>query len=168
MQWHATLRERLVHTGAKESYYEEKWGYYKPNQQLNVDQSPLPFAIEYKKAYDIPEKDEKVWVNQPKSDAGKRFCSLNICFSPGETKPRVAVIFRGEGKRIYAVEKKAWDPGIDVYFQPSAWTDGGFCTEWAKKTFKPAVQGKHHFVLFCDDRDKKIPNLRMLYRFVVA
>ena len=29
VKWHATLRERLVRTGAKESCYEEKWGYYK-------------------------------------------------------------------------------------------------------------------------------------------
>ena len=146
MQWHATLRERLVHTGAIESYYKEKWGYYKPSQQLNFDQSPLPFAIEYKKTYDIPQKDEKVWVNQPKSDAGKRFYSLNICFSPDETKPRVAVIFRGEGKRISAVEKKAWDPGIDVYFQPSAWTDGGFVQNGPKK--HSSLQFKGNTTLF--------------------
>ena len=50
VKWHATLRERLVRTGAKESYYEEKWGYYKPHQRLNINLSPLPFAIEFKKA----------------------------------------------------------------------------------------------------------------------
>ena len=26
-----------------------------------------------------------------------------------------------------------------------------FCIEWAKRTLKPAVQGKHDFVLFCDN-----------------
>ena len=30
VKWHATLHERLVRTGTKESCYEEKWGYYKP------------------------------------------------------------------------------------------------------------------------------------------
>ena len=113
---------------AKESCYEEKWGDYKPHQRLNIDQSPLPFAIECKKTYDIPDKDEKVWVNQPTPDAGKRFCSLNICFSPDGTQPRIAVISRGKGKQISAAEKEAWDPDIDVYYQPNAWTDGGFCT----------------------------------------
>ena len=49
MKWHATLCERLVRTGAKESCYEKKWGYYKPHQQLNVDQFPLPLAIGVKK-----------------------------------------------------------------------------------------------------------------------
>ena len=101
MKCHATLRERLVRTGAKESCYEEKWGHY--------SQSPLTFAIECKNTYDVPEKDEKVWENQPTSDAGKRFCSLSICFSPDETQPWIVVIFRGKGKRISAVEKEAWD-----------------------------------------------------------
>ena len=49
MKWHAMLCERLVRTGAKESCYEKKWGYYKPHQQLNVDQFPLPLAIGVKK-----------------------------------------------------------------------------------------------------------------------
>ena len=49
VKWHETLCERLVCTGAKESCYEEKWGYYKPHQRLNVYQSPLSFAIECKK-----------------------------------------------------------------------------------------------------------------------
>ena len=48
------------------------------------------------------------------------------------------------------VEKEAWDPDTDVYFQSIPWADGGPCTEWAKWTLKPAVQGKHHFALFCD------------------
>ena len=111
----------------------------------------MPFAIECKKTYDIPEKDEKVWVTPSTSDAGKCFCSLNICFIPDGTQPWTAVIFRRKGKQISAVEKEVWDPDIDVYFQPNAWADGGVCTEWAKRTLKPAVQGKHHFVLFCDN-----------------
>ena len=70
---HAALCEKLVQTGAKEFCYKLKLGYYKPNQRLNVDQSPLTFTIECKKTYNILEKDENVWVNQPTSDAGKCF-----------------------------------------------------------------------------------------------
>ena len=72
---------------------------------------------------------------------------MSICFSPGGTQPRIAVIFKGKGKRISAVEKEAWDPDIDIYFQPNGWGGVVFCTEWAKVTLKPAVQGKHHFFL---------------------
>ena len=98
VKWHETLCERLVCTGGKESCYEEKWGYYKPYQRLNVYQSPLPFAIECKKT------------------AGERFCSLNTWFIPDGTQPRIAVIFRSKGKRISVGEKEACYLDIDVYF----------------------------------------------------
>ena len=60
---------------------------------------------------------------------------------------QTVVIFGGKGKRMSVVEKEAWDPDTDVYFQPNAWTDGNFCIEWYKITLKTAAQGKHHFVL---------------------
>ena len=89
------MHERLVRTSSTSKDYDTKWGDYQPKQRLNVDQSLLPFATEYKKTYEIPEKDKKVWVNQPTSDTGKRFCSLNICFQPVGEQPRISVIFRG-------------------------------------------------------------------------
>ena len=45
VKWYATLRERLVRTGAKKSCYEEKWGCYNHHQRLNIDQSLLAFVI---------------------------------------------------------------------------------------------------------------------------
>ena len=53
----------------------------------------LPLSV---KKHEIPEKDKKVWVNQPTSDTGKRFCSLNICFRPVGEQPRISVIFLGQ------------------------------------------------------------------------
>ena len=83
-----------------------------------------PYSLQKcKKTYNIPEKCEKVWVKQPTSDAGKRFCLLNICFSSDGTQLWIAVIFRGKGKQILEVEKDSWDLDIDVYFQPNAWDD---------------------------------------------
>lgn len=54
-KWHATTRERLIRTGRNDNY-DQKWGRFLPKQRLNVDQSPLPFAIDAKKTYDIVEK----------------------------------------------------------------------------------------------------------------
>ena len=125
-------------------------GYYQPKQRLNVDQSPLPFATECKKTYEIPEKDKKVWVNQPTSDTGKRFCSLSICFRPVGEQPRISVIFRGQGKRISKIENESWNKDIDIYFQSNAWADTDFCVKWAKGTLKLAVEGTDRFVLFVD------------------
>lgn len=62
----------------------------------------------------------KVWRTQPKAGDSKRFCSLNICFRPCGKQSRLAIIFRGNGKKIKEVEKLLWDLDIDVYFQVKA------------------------------------------------
>ena len=68
-------------------------------------------------------RNQKVWAAQPKQGDSKRFCTLNICFHPSGEQPRPAIIFRGKGLRLSAVEKASWDKDVDVFFQPSAWAD---------------------------------------------
>ena len=89
IKWNTTLRERLIRTGKDGAQYDENWGYLKPKQRLNVDQSSLHFSYEYKKIYEAPQKDQKVWVSQSNANSGKRFCSLNICLRPEGDQPRV-------------------------------------------------------------------------------
>lgn len=122
LKWHATLRERLIRTGAGQPGYDNQWGRFLPSRRLNVDQSPLPFAIDTRTTYELVNKkdtenrNKKVWCAQPKSADSKRFCSLNVCFSPEGKQPRLAIIFRGQGKRLSDVEKNSWDKDVDVYF----------------------------------------------------
>ena len=52
-----------------------------------------------------------------------------------------AVIFRGTGKRINAVEKAAWHKGVEVYRQACAWADSAFCNSWAGNTYRKGVGG---------------------------
>ena len=72
MQWHATTRERLVRKGANDNFH-PKWGRFVPSQKFNVDQSPLPFAMDVKRTYEHLEKGnpenrtKKVWISQPQS-----------------------------------------------------------------------------------------------------
>lgn len=154
MKWHSTLRERLVKTGSSENYH-PVYGSFVPAQRYNVDQSPLPFAIDTKKTYEHIEpknpenRNKKVWVSQPGAGLEKRQCTLQICFRPEGQQPRVSVIFRGQGKRLSAVEKASWHADVDVYFQQNAWADTDFCVQWVNKTLKPVVQGR--FVLFVDN-----------------
>ena len=63
----------------------------------------------------------------------------------------IAVIFRGQGKRISQVEKQAWDKDVDVYFQKRAWADKKFCINHIEKTLKTIVEKEPRFVLFCDN-----------------
>ena len=68
MKWHSTLRERLVKTGKGENY-NPVYGGFMPSQRYNVDQSPLPFAIDTKKTYEqIRPKDKE---NRNKKRIGK-------------------------------------------------------------------------------------------------
>ena len=58
-KWHATTREKLVRT-ARNDGYDQKWGRFTPRQRLNVDQSPLPFAVTTKRTYEyIGEGEEQ-------------------------------------------------------------------------------------------------------------
>ena len=72
---------------------------------------------------------------------------MNICFRPSGEQPRLAIIFRGKGLRLIAVEKASWDKDV-VFFQPNAWGDREFVVNWAEKTLKPAVADVSHFILF--------------------
>ena len=154
MKWHNTLRERLVKSGKTEDYH-PVYGGFVPAQRLNVDQSPLPFAIDTKRTYEHiePKKTEnrhkKIWVSQPGSGLEKRQCTLQICFRPEGQQPRVCIIFRGLGKRISDVEKSSWHPQVDIFFQQNAWADTEFCVKWVEKTLKPVVDSR--FVLFLDN-----------------
>ena len=45
--------------------YDKKWGRFKPCQRFNVDQSPLPFAVDTKRTYDVAELGScyhKLWI----------------------------------------------------------------------------------------------------------
>ena len=112
MKWHVTLRERLIKTGRNDKY-DLKFGRFLPTQRFNVDQSPLPFAINTKTTYEHVEpknpenRHKKIWVSQPGSGLDKRQCSLQVCFRPSGLQPKIAVIFRGKGKKISAAEKSS-------------------------------------------------------------
>ena len=156
-KWHATFREKCIRTGKGLPGYEEKYGRFKPEERLNVDQSPLPFVVHGNRTYEfIPEgqgSTHNTHISQPGSGLEKRQCTLQIVFRCKGKQPRLSIIFRGQGKRISAVEKEAWHPDVDVYFQENAWLDQKVCLEWCKKTLADFVteEGLEKFVLLLDN-----------------
>ena len=158
MKWHSELREGTIKTGSNRPNFDSKWGRYRPAQRFNVDQVPLPFAIDTKTTYEEPvakekRKDHKVWVAQPGSGLEKRQCSLQVCFSPVKDRCRIAIIFRGKGK-ISEDERLAYHKGVDVYFQKCAWADKEVSVDWAEKTFGPIAKDLNdEFIIFCDNLD---------------
>lgn len=60
MKWNSNLREGLIKSGSNKSTYHQKWGRFVPAKRLNVDQVPLPFAINVTQTYEVPvPKEEK-------------------------------------------------------------------------------------------------------------
>ena len=160
MKWNSTLGKRLIRTRVSEPGYDQKWGNFLPSRRFNVDQSPLSFTTDASRTYkeidpgNSENRNKKVWSAQPTSGGNKRFCSLNICFSPKGEQPRLAIIFRGKGQRISAIDKEAWNKDVvDIYFQSNLWADTNFRVDWTERTLKSAVKtniGTAEFVLFCD------------------
>ena len=151
--FHSALRLFLATNGGRQKH--PKWGRFKRTARYNVDQVPMPFVIDLKSTYEEKGKDE-VWIRQNQAGLDKRFCTLQACFRPGPDQPNPTLVFRGQGLRISAVEKAAWDKRVNVMFQEKAWVDRKTCNEWAEKYFCPYVKENHpndESVLFCDNLD---------------
>ena len=87
----------------------------------------------------------------PGSGLDKRQCTLQLCFSPEGYPMKFKIIFRGKGKQIKALEKKAYHPKVDIFWQENAWADTSVSCEWVEKTLKPAVSSGEEFILICDN-----------------
>eukprot|EP00795_Rhopilema_esculentum_P014944 gene14944-biopygen848 len=160
--WHTTLREGLIKTGNAKPSYDSKWGRFRPSKRFNVDQVPMPFAVDCKTTYEkhFPrgeQRNHRTWVSTPGPGLDKRQCTLQICFAAEGPPVKIAIIFRGTGKRISQDEIQAYHKDVDVYWQTNAWADINFSIDWVKRTLKPAVQNSsetgenEEFVLFCDN-----------------
>ena len=102
-KWHATFRERCLKSNFNDGF-DSKWGAFLLHERLTVDQSPLPFVVNVKKTYDYVEpgksKEHNTWISQPGSGLDKRKCTLQMMVRGDGRQPRLAIIFRGKGKRI--------------------------------------------------------------------
>ncbi|KAK3237238.1 hypothetical protein CYMTET_52672 [Cymbomonas tetramitiformis] len=75
----------------------------------------------------------------------------------GRAQCRLALIFRGLGQRITALEKESWDERVDVYFQANAWADRDFCLKWLERTYGPwaeTIEGEK--ILLMDNLDGQV------------
>ncbi|KAK3248656.1 hypothetical protein CYMTET_41881 [Cymbomonas tetramitiformis] len=141
-QWHVGVYKLLQGEKAAESVQlDEKWGRFTPAQRINVDQSPLGFISGLQDTY-AEKGSHEVWISTPSgSSLEKRQCTLQVCYAAdvasGKIQCRLALIFRGEGKRITELERLSWDARVDVYFQTNAWADREFCLAWLERTYGP-------------------------------
>ena len=140
----SVFRESLIRTG-KQDDYDEKWGIYRPECRLNVDQSPCPFVFDSNRTYHQFTEDqhnEKVWISQSGAGLDKRQCSLQICFSPEGKQPPIGtrncfVSWKTNIRRwtFFLAQRCSY-----VFFQENAWVDTKVAIDWVKKTLKPAIR----------------------------
>ena len=74
-------------------------------------------------------------------------------FPPEGEQPKLAIIFRGQGKFISRDEKSEWHKDVNVYFQPNAWLDQNVCKSWCDETLLQFVkeQKLDRFALLLDN-----------------
>ncbi|KAK3248273.1 hypothetical protein CYMTET_42252 [Cymbomonas tetramitiformis] len=102
---------------------------------------------------------KEVWIDTPSgSSLEKRQCTLQVmCYAAdarGRAQCRLALIFRGLGQRITALEKESWDERVDVYFQANAWANMDFCLKWLERTYGPWAETiKGEKILLMDNLD---------------
>jgi len=114
----------------------------------------MPFVVDQQKTYEITkpgDKHSKTWIRQSGSGLDKRQCTLQVCIRGDSEQARIAIIFRGKGKRIREDEQDAWHPDVDIYWQENAWADTACSVKWVEKTLQPLVKDLDQFVLFVDN-----------------
>ena len=107
-----------------------KYGRFQLNERFNSDQVPLPFVNGQSETW-APKGSKRVSIAQPFSGLERRQCTIQPTIGPGGKVMQCAIIFRGTGKRISKVEKKAYVLRVDVFFQKNAWADSDSCMAWA-------------------------------------
>ena len=106
-----------------------------------MDQTPLPFVLNYGKTYDIKGAKE-VWAQSGWPGRDKRQATVQLTvFADGVDRVRPTIIFKGEGLRITTKEKESYDKRVRVMFQEKAWCDENIMewinTEWSNPFTNP-------------------------------
>ena len=83
---------------------------------------------------ELDSKHRNTWISHPRDGFDKRKCSLPVIVRFSPEGPRLAIIFRGGGKRITDDEKLTYHRDVDIYLQKNAWMDTRVCMEWGEKT----------------------------------
>ena len=61
-------------------------------------------------------------------------------FRPEGEPPKLAIIFRRQGKRISQDEESECQKGVNVFFQLNTWLDQNVCKSWCDETLLPFVK----------------------------
>eukprot|EP00795_Rhopilema_esculentum_P006573 gene6573-12109_t len=152
--FHRTLRKALKTQWQRmhgKTTMDAKRGRWLPANRYNIDQVPLPFAVDQGETY-AETGEKQIWISQPMNGLEKRQATLQLCIrAKGEQTVKPAIIFRGKGN-VTLQELAKHDKHVDVYFQKNAWMDNEINLEWTENTLVPGVADKSkESVIFADN-----------------
>ena len=102
---------------------EQRRGTFSLANIANMDQTSLPFVMDYGKTYNQTGSKE-IWCASGSLGLEKRQCIVQLTiFEYGVSRVRPLVIFRSKGLRITAEEKRKWNKRVKVLFQKNSWCD---------------------------------------------
>ena len=160
--WHRKLQDFVSEPGGSNH---PVYGRYTPRAIFNVDQSPL--QLQPGAAVTLELRGATTVQIAARDSGEKRYCTLQITVSPGETQPSLMIIFRGQGARLSAQEKAAWDKRVVVEFQPKAWVDANMVEKYVKRILKPFLvdKGIDDALLFMDNlAAQQTEEVRAMYK----
>ena len=135
--------------------HERICGKFQLKDIANMDQTPLPLALDDNRTYDTVGAKE-IWVRRGQSGLDKRQCTVQLTvFGGGVCRLRPTLIFQGKGLRISKEEKSNWDKRVKVFFQEKAWCDQTIMKcwineEWGNMFFNPATPESSGKILCAD------------------
>jgi len=111
--------------------------------RFNMDEVPVSFGTDKGDVTYEEKGSSSVWLPAMPGGDQRRLATLMPLLRLDGTfpQPRLAIIFRGKGLRITDIERKAYHPDVDVYFQEKAWCDDNIMREWTARTYIPAIGG---------------------------
>jgi hypothetical protein len=153
LRWSQLLREMVSdEDNAISGQWDVCYGMFPLTHLWNFDQVPLALVLSMGLTTRKRGK-KRVHLKTPGAEFAKRQATLQVLVRAKGKQGRMAIIFRGTGKRITADERLAYEGlPIDIYFQKKAWADSNFTLAWIEKTLMEAVKdtpGLH--LAFCDN-----------------
>lgn len=149
--------EMSLWTGVNDPEY----GAFRPSNIWNVDQCPLPFALNMRRSFNP--KGERCWIAVPgKGGLDKRQATLQICIRAGGPQVmKLFIIFKGSANMVptqWELDQYAQLKHIKWAFQKNAWCDGFFAKAWMKcfaKCLRTEAGGGKHMLILDELRTQK-------------
>lgn len=131
-------------------------GPWEPRDIANMDQTPLQFCFNTKRARYAETGEKTIWTRTTGEGHNKRQCTVQLTLlADDEPRSKPLLIFKGTRQRIPEKVTKQYDSRVVVRFQENAWCDKDFTIFWLRNMWNKAnLFGKQRSGLITCDAHK--------------